>query len=83
MESLYGARLTVHIYVNQLVIKQKNVIRIMGMAQYNTCTHTSPLFKQIHIVKLHDLYQHQIAKYIHVQLFQTKSPTSTNSHYYI
>ena len=59
--SLWGS--THSTYVNKLVTKQKNVIRIVGRAQYNA--HTSPLFKQMHIVKLHDLYQLQIAKYMY------------------
>ena len=32
-------------------------------AQYNA--HTSPLFKHLNIVKLHDLYELQIAKYMY------------------
>ena len=59
--SLWGS--THSTYVNKLVTKQKNVIRIVGRAQYNA--HTSPLFKQMHVVKLHDLYQLQIAKYMY------------------
>ena len=50
-------------YVNKIVTKQKNAIGIMGRTQHNA--HTSPLFKQMYIIKLHDLYQLQIVKYMY------------------
>ena len=59
--SLWGS--THNTYVNKLYIKQKRSIRIVMGAQYNA--HTSPLFKHLNIVKLHDLYELQIAKYMY------------------
>ena len=48
--------------VNSVFIKQKKAIQIVARATCNE--HSSPLFKQLNILKLYDLYQVQVAKYM-------------------
>jgi hypothetical protein len=59
--SLWGSTHSTHI--NKIFIKQKKAIRIVTRAEYNA--HTSPLFKKLNIIKLHDIYILQVAKYMY------------------
>ena len=59
--SLWGTTHSTHI--NIIYIKQKNAIRIVTKASFNT--HTSPLFKKLNILKQHDVYILQVTKYIY------------------
>jgi len=71
--SLWGSTYKTH--VNKIFIKQKKAIRIMTGAQYNA--HTNPLFKQLNVAKLDDLYKLQIAKYMYNFFTKTLPPPLT------
>ena len=49
-------------YLSKLIITQKKIIRAMTGASYNA--HTEPLFKQLNILKLPDLYRLYVSKYM-------------------
>ena len=76
--TLWGATYKTH--VNKIVIKQTKAIRIMTGAQYNA--HTNPLFKQLNIVKLDDLYKLQIAKFMYT-FFSQNTPVPSHNTVYI
>ena len=50
-------------YLNGLIILQKKAIRIITGSKYNE--HSSPLFKRLNIVKLHDVFNIQQAKFVY------------------
>jgi hypothetical protein len=59
--SLWGST---HIsYVNTLFIKQKKAVRIITGAKYNE--HSNPLFKQLKLLKLHNLHELKVSKYMY------------------
>ena len=49
-------------YVNKIFIMQKKAIRIISGVKYNE--HTNDLFKNPKLIKLHDLFRIQVAKYM-------------------
>ena len=49
-------------YLSKLIITQKKIIRAMTGASYKA--HTEPLFKQLNILKLPDLYRLYVSKYM-------------------
>ena len=53
---------TYNVHKNKLFIMQKRIIRIIAGAKYNE--HTNPLFHELHILKLDDLYQAEVAKVV-------------------
>ena len=57
---LWGAACRVHL--SKLIIMQKKSVRIITGAHYRA--HTAPIFKHLHFLKLVDLYQLQINKYV-------------------
>ena len=48
--------------LNRIFLLQKKVIRIMSRSSY--LAHTDPLFKQLKILKLHNLYLFQVGKFM-------------------
>ena len=54
---------TYNTHKNKLFIVQKLIIRIIAGAKYND--HTNPLFHKLHLLKLDDLYQVEVAKIIY------------------
>jgi len=56
-------------YVNTLFIKQKKAIRIITGAKYNE--HTNPLFKELNLLKLNDLYELKVSKYMYSLIKRT------------
>ena len=59
--SLWGSTHTN--YINKITILQKKAIRIISNAQYND--HTNPLFKKHEILKLSDIHNHKLGKYMY------------------
>ena len=59
--------------INKTITLQKKAIRIISKASYNS--HTEPLFKENNILKLKDLYEQQIAIFMH-NWENNKLPTS-------
>ena len=54
---------TYHKYLNRLEVVQKRAIRIIAGVPYNT--HSSELFKKLDILKLRDIYNSQIGKFMY------------------
>ncbi len=50
-------------YINKLVTIQKRAVRIIKRVKYNE--HTSPIFKDLNILKIKDIYHMQVAKYMY------------------
>jgi len=48
--------------LNKIFVMQKKAIRIITNASYNE--HTTPLFSKLHVLKLADIYELQLAKFI-------------------
>ena len=48
------------IHLTKLITIQKKIIRMVSAAKYSA--HTEPLFKTLNILKLEDVYPHQILK---------------------
>jgi len=65
--TLWGSTHTTHI--KQLTIMQKKVIRNISGANYND--HTDPLFRKLKIIKLNDLYEMNVAKYMYALSHRT------------
>ena len=59
--SLWGSTHTN--YINRITILQKKAIRIISNAQHND--HTNPLFKKHEILKLSDIHNHKLGKYMY------------------
>ena len=59
--SLWGA--THESYTKKLKVSQKKAIRVITHAQYNE--HTNPLFCDLKILKLDDLYKLHVGKYMY------------------
>ncbi len=59
--SLWGSSHTS--YMHKLFITQKKAVRIIKRVKYNE--HTSPLFKELKLLKLNDVHRLQVAKYMH------------------
>ena len=57
---LWGAACQVHL--SKLIIMQKKSVRIMTGAHYRA--HSAPIFKHLHLLKLVDLSQLQVNKYV-------------------
>ena len=57
--------------LNRIFLLQKKVIRIMSRSSY--LAHTDPLFKQLKILKLHNLYLFQVGKFMF--LFKKRPPS--------
>ena len=51
-------------YVNKIFIMQKKAIRIISGATCKYNEDTNDLFKNLKLIKLHDLYRIQVAKYM-------------------
>lgn len=49
--------------LHNTIILQKRAIRIINKASYNS--HTDPLFKKVEVLKLTDLFEHQVACFMH------------------
>ncbi len=49
--------------LNKTILLQKRAIRIISKASYNS--HTDPLFKKVQALKLKDLYEYQVACFMH------------------
>jgi len=58
--TLWGA--TYDIYLKNLILIQKKIVRIIAGASYNE--HSEPLFKKLKLLKLPDIYRLQISKYV-------------------
>ena len=58
--TLWGSTLST--YVNKIIIMQKKSVRIIAKAKYNE--HTEPIFKELSIYKLEDIYKLNISKYM-------------------
>ena len=54
--------------INRLTKIQKNIIRIITNSKYNS--HTEPLFKQLNLLKLKDIFTIQQYKFFHKYLSQ-------------
>ncbi len=50
-------------YTKKLEVMQKKAVRIVGGSKYND--HTSPIFKQLEILKMKDMYILEIGKYMY------------------
>ena len=50
-------------HLNNLIIQQKKIIRIISDAPY--LSHSSPLFHNLKILKFEDIYRYQISLYMH------------------
>ena len=50
-------------YLNKITKQQKRIIRIISAAKYND--HTTPLFKQLKLLKLEDLYTLNMSKFMY------------------
>ena len=50
-------------YLNKLIVLQKKAIRIVNNVGYNE--HTGPIFKSLRILKLRDLYQLNVARFMY------------------
>ena len=50
-------------YINKLNVLQKKAIRIISNAKYNE--HTSPLFKKLKLLKLNDIYELHLGKFMY------------------
>jgi len=62
--------------LSKTISLQKRAIRLISKAPYNS--HTEPLFKQNNILKIKDLYEQQIAIFMH-SWEQNKLPVSFNN----
>ena len=63
---IYGITLwgnATKIDVTKLITIQKKIIRMVSAAKYSA--HTEPLFKTLKILKLEDVYHHQILNYVY------------------
>ena len=49
-------------YLNPLVVAQKKLVRIMSQSDYRQ--HTSPIFRQHHLLKLHDIFSLQTSMFV-------------------
>ena len=58
---LWGGTYNVH--MKKLITMQKRIIRVISGAKYND--HTGPLFKQIHILKLDDIFKMETLKIVY------------------
>ena len=63
-------------YVNKIFIRQKKAIRIISKSKLDA--HTSSLFKVHKILKVRDLYELEVAKYVH-RLKNNKLPLPLNT----
>ncbi len=59
--SLWGSSHTS--YLNKLLVIQKKAVRVIKKVNYND--HTSPLFKELNILKINDIHMLQVAKYMY------------------
>ena len=62
---LYGITLwgnTYNVYLTKLIILQKKLVRLITGANYTA--HTEPIFKELKLLKLIDIYRMQIASYV-------------------
>jgi hypothetical protein len=76
---LYGIILwgsTYDSYLSKLEIQQKKIIRAIAGARYDA--HSEPLFKSLNILKLHDIYNLQVAKYVYAFIQNTLPPQFSN-----
>ena len=53
----------VQVNLNRTITIQKRAIRTINRASYNA--HTDPLFKKCNILKLHDLYDYEVAQFMY------------------
>ena len=65
-------------YLKQSTIAQKKAVRYVTNATYNA--HTEPLFKQLKLLKLSDMYHFEIAKFM-FDLSQNSVPISLNRYF--
>ena len=64
--------------LNPIIKKQKNAIRIISKAAYNS--HTEPLFKKQEILRFEDLYTFTQLEFFHSYVYE-KLPTSFQSNW--
>ena len=72
--TLWGS--THNSYIKTLFVKQKKAIRIITGAKYNE--HTTPLFKELKLLKLNDIHDFKVSKYMYSLINRTlPEPIST------
>jgi len=62
---IYGITLwgnTYNVHLNKIIILQKKIVRVITNSEYNT--HSEPLFKMLQILKITDIYQLQVVKFV-------------------
>lgn len=62
--------------IGRLFLTQKRAVRIVNHSQYNA--HTEPIFKQLKLLKLGDLYNHQLLK-LYYKLINNQLPLYFNN----
>ncbi len=76
---LYGLPIwgnTYQVHLSKIIILQKKTIRTITGAKYND--HSEPLFKNLNILKLQDMYKLEIAKYV-IKSINNSLPISLNT----
>ena len=61
------------IHLTKLVTIQKKIIKMISAANYSA--HTEPLFRTLKILKLEDIYHHQIVNYVYKYVRGHLSPS--------
>ena len=72
--TLWGGTYDVHL--NKIVVTHKKIVRILVGAIYNA--HTIPIFKKFNMLKIHDIYKLQVAKYV-LAFLHNKLPSALNN----
>ena len=76
---LYGITLwgnTYNVYTNKLIILQKKIVRIISSSDY--MAHTEPILKSLNLLKLTDVYNMQVAKFVFKHVTGCLSPSLNN-----
>ena len=58
--TLWGSTYPTHL--SKIIIRQKKVVRIIAGAHYNA--HTGPIFRNMRLLKLEDIYKLQVSRYV-------------------
>ena len=69
---------TYPIHLQPLIIQQKRTIRTICNAGYRD--HTDPLFKRLHLLKFHDIYNYQLGTYMFHARKRGEYATQSNIH---